>query len=129
MLGSLVKQKHRGEFSIFGIPSKMHQICTAMISMKSPLIKNSWGKIRLKLNASNNIKVEMITQIYRKSNDSNGNKLVLKKKPLKTSSTYLLLVGIWSIMNYEMGMMFLSFQPMNYMRTTSITIFAEGLIR
>lgn len=104
MLGSLVKQKHRGEFSIFGVPDeKSSNIYFYDINEKS-INKNSWGK---NMSNSERIKDNQNRSDYYKFIEEKmtqwKHNLIIDQEFIEDFEYLPFVGGFLGILNYEMG--------------------------
>lgn len=126
MLGSLVKQKHRGEFSIFGVPDeKSSNIYFYDINEKS-INKNSWGKnmsnserIMDNQNRSDYYKFIEEKMIQWKHN------LTIDQKFIEDFEYLPFVGGFLGILNYEMGDDVPEFSTLDKYENNINAIFAE----
>ena len=104
MLGSLVKQKHRGEFSIFGVPSKDASNLYCYDINEKSIDKNSWGKDKV---AAECIKQHQSRNDYYKFIENQmiqwKQNLIVEKETLKDFEYLPFVGGYLGILNYEMG--------------------------
>lgn len=104
MLGSLVKQKHRGEFSIFGVPDeKSSNIYFYDINEKS-INKNTWGK---NMTNSERIKETQNRSDYYKFIEEKmiqwKHNLIIDEEFVDYFDYLPFVGGFLGILNYEMG--------------------------
>ena len=102
MLGSLVKQKHRGEFSIFGIPN--NSSCYYYYDLtKESIYKDDWQNGNTALLISNDCDRKSYYQFIEKEFQSWQNNITVSSEDEAIFNSLPFTGGYLGILNYEMG--------------------------